>query len=85
VVSAIRLTVEQHPCIVSAMLYLPPDGAITLGIKTTEMTSPAVDAAVKSLERLLTKATPSIVVVVLTPEMENAISRSVPQFFRRKM
>ncbi len=84
VVSALKLTLEQQQPILSAMLYLPPNGPVTLGVKVIDMHAPATIQAVQAVERMLSKATPPISVMILTPEMDQAISKSVPQFFVRK-
>lgn len=84
ILAALRLTLEQHPCVKSAMLYQSPGGPITVGLETRDLHSPSNDTAVQSLGRLLGKAGVEINVVVLTAEMQQTIGKTVQPFFWRK-
>jgi hypothetical protein len=82
--SAIKLTLEQFPLVVSATLYKNPTGEMILGIKTPDLQGPETDKAVSALERMFLKNNLPISVTILSPEMQATINRSVPPFYWRK-
>jgi hypothetical protein len=83
VLATMRATLATFPRVAAAMLYKPPNSPITLGLRISGPHDVAIDEAVRKIETSLWRAGQPITVVVLTPEMQNALS--VEPFYNRAL
>jgi hypothetical protein len=86
IVVALKITLEQHPVIASAVLYKPPFSPIMLAFKTEGVCpQEQLERAVLMLTKILAGGATHSNVMAITPEIEVALKNRVKPFYEKKM